>query len=356
MPRPRNPKHRALPPNLYRKPSGHYQYRRPDTGQWHGMGKDRTEAIKAAKYLNAKLTQHVSLADRILQPESQSIAFGAWIETYRTLWLESDPSEQTRRQILWQLKTLAEHFGATPLAAITTEQIADFLDARPARMSNVFRARLRDVFNVAIAKGKIDANPVVVTKNKRITVARQRLTLEQFRAIHALADPLGQCMMDLALVTLQRREDLSLLRFSDIKDGALHVVQHKTGTKIRIALTPPLERVIASCRASMIASPHLLHHRRNTPWYKRGEPTKPDQLTRKFAKYRDRSGLFDSIDPKARPTLHEIRSLGARLYKAAGMDPQALLGHKSAAMTETYIDARSNEWVAAAAEVDILAG
>lgn len=354
MPRPRTTKNRNLPPNLYRKPSGHFQYRRPDNGQWHGMGKDRAEAIKAARYLNAQLIQNTSLTDRILKPEAKSTPFRAWMRDYEAAWLEGEPAATTRRQILWQIKTLSDHFGDQPIAEITTAQIADFLDVRPARMSNVFRARLHDVFNAAIAKGKITVNPVTVTKNKRVKVQRQRLTLEQFQAIRKIADPLCQCLMDLALVTLQRREDLSAMRFADIHDGALHVVQHKTGTKIRIALTPPLERVIASCRASMIASPHVLHHRRNTPWFKRGQQNSADQLTRLFAKYRNQSGLFDDIDPKTRPTLHEIRSLGARLYKAAGMDPQALLGHKSAAMTEVYIDARANEWVSASAEIDIL--
>lgn len=37
------------------------------------------------------------------------------------------------------------------------------------------------------------------------------------------------------------------------------------------------------------------------------------------------------------------------------MDPQALLGHKSAAMTEVYVDARAAEWVSVAPEIDLLA-
>ena len=47
------------------------------------------------------------------------------------------------------------------------------------------------------------------------------------------------------------------------------------------------------------------------------------------------------------PSLHEVRSLSARLYHAQGVDVQTLLGHKHAEMTETYKDDRglsAAEW------------
>jgi integrase len=40
------------------------------------------------------------------------------------------------------------------------------------------------------------------------------------------------------------------------------------------------------------------------------------------------------------PSLHEVRSLSARLYHAQGIDVQTLLGHKHAEMTEVYKDDR----------------
>lgn len=40
------------------------------------------------------------------------------------------------------------------------------------------------------------------------------------------------------------------------------------------------------------------------------------------------------------PSLHEVRSLSARVYHAQGVDVQTLLGHKHAEMTEVYKDDR----------------
>lgn len=54
--------------------------------------------------------------------------------------------------------------------------------------------------------------------------------------------------------------------------------------------------------------------------------------------------MFADIPEEQRPTFHEIRSLGARLYEAQGIDPQALLGHKDRRMTEVYTDERKVEW------------
>ena len=40
------------------------------------------------------------------------------------------------------------------------------------------------------------------------------------------------------------------------------------------------------------------------------------------------------------PSLHEVRSLSARMYRAQGVDVQTLLGHKNAEMTALYEDDR----------------
>jgi len=64
-------------------------------------------------------------------------------------------------------------------------------------------------------------------------------------------------------------------------------------------------------------------------------------LTREFARIRDEQCLFDDLDPESHPSFHEIRALGADLYRQAGTpEPiiQRLLGHTTAAMTAHYLD------------------
>ena len=48
---------------------------------------------------------------------------------------------------------------------------------------------------------------------------------------------------------------------------------------------------------------------------------------------------------KTPPTLHELRSLSKRLYKAqGGVNTVDLLGHKTEAMSNLYADARGVEY------------
>ena len=61
-------------------------------------------------------------------------------------------------------------------------------------------------------------------------------------------------------------------------------------------------------------------------------------LTRAFANLRDRTSLHPAVNP---PTLHEIRGLGANLYRKAGWEDSAvqlLLGHATESMTRGYLD------------------
>ena len=44
--------------------------------------------------------------------------------------------------------------------------------------------------------------------------------------------------------------------------------------------------------------------------------------------------------PGERPSLHELRSLSARMYQKQELDTQTLLGHKHAEMTAVYEDDR----------------
>lgn len=72
-------------------------------------------------------------------------------------------------------------------------------------------------------------------------------------------------------------------------------------------------------------------------------------ITQMFQKVRDElmlDGEMTVAAGKTPPSFHEIRSLAARLYtEQYGKEfAQALLGHKSALMTDLYRDIRGREW------------
>src|SRR3546814_6287534 len=66
--------------------------------------------------------------------------------------------------------------------------------------------------------------------------------------------------MDVSLLTLLRREDVSALRFADARDGALWVMPAKTaestGVRLQIAMSDDLAALLARCRDAVV-SPYV---------------------------------------------------------------------------------------------------
>lgn len=363
VPRPRNTGSKDLPPNLYRKTdkrNGHtyYTYRDPVTGRMFGLGKDKEAAIAEAVAANHADLLKPTLRERIAAPlETSDRTFNEWLVEYDAIYPEKGLSVHYVRSIKTRLKVIKEAFGSKFIRSIRTMDVAAFLatfsKAGKAPMSKALRSLLRDVFTEAIAAGWCDLNPVDATKAARSKVKRSRLSLELWKATHAATDrPWLKRAMELALLTGQRRDDIRSMLFKDEHDGFLHVVQSKTGARLRLSTSLRLEAidmdlasVIKLCR-DRVLSKHLVHHSKTIAVAKAGSPIKLDTLTRTFAEARDKAALSLGINlGENPPSFHEMRSLAARLHAAEGRDPQRLLGHRSAAMTEMYKDGRGSEWI-----------
>lgn len=158
---------------------------------------------------------------------------------------------------------------------------------------------------------------------------------------------MGNAML-LALVTGQRLGDISKMKFSDIWDDHLHVVQEKTGSKLAIPLSLRLNAidwslrdVVARCRDYAV-SQYLIHFFRATSMAERGAQVKSNTITMNFSKARDKAQINWGNGTPA--TFHEQRSLAERLYEAQNIDTQKLLGHKSPNQTANYHDDRGKNW------------
>lgn len=353
--RPRKDGSKDLPPNLYFW-SGVWVYRRPDTGQRHTLKgvKDRKVAIAAARELNAMLTPAVAMkaasaAEAVLSATPAGGSFATVMQRFVAEFLPGRKlSARTLADYTDRLERAREHFGAARLIAeIETVDVSAYLDARPANSGNKDRAVLLTLWRFALSKGLATINAVAPTLRARDTKQRTRLSIEAFRAIRAAAAPWFQIALDLALVTLQRRGDLVAIRYDDVRDGCLHVAQgkvehHGTG-RVAQRIGPQLAEIIARSRADAIASPFVLHR---MPAKRRREylagkehwsQIEPEMLSREFQRLRDGLHLYDTLPMPERPTFHEIRSLGAALYRDAGADPQDLLGHEDKEMTAHYL-------------------
>lgn len=240
------------------------------------------------------------------------------------------------------------------IAQILDEYIAD---GQP-RMAQVIRSVLIDVFKEAQHAGEVPPgyNPALATKQPRRRITRQRLNLEEWQKIFVIADSnhkyMGNAML-LALLTAQRLGDISEMKFTDIWDDHLHVIQEKTGSKLAIPLSLRLDcigwslrDVVARCRDYAV-SPYLVHFFRATSQSARGAQVRSNTLTTNFSKARDKAEI-PLEEGKTPSTFHEQRSLAERLYEAQGVNTKELLGHKSQRQTDSYHDDRGKDWITVA--------
>lgn len=358
-------------PNLYplysRKVNKVYwRYKHPVTGKFHALGTNEAEAIAIATEANTRLAEQrtrqiLAISDKIATSKGKAITTSTWLERYQAIQDDrlknGDIRLNTYKQKAKPVSLLRERAGMKLISAVDVRDIAQLLDeyisAGQPRMAQVIRSVLIDVFKEAQHYGEVPPgyNPALATKQPRRKITRQRLSLEEWQKIFDIADTshryMGNAML-LALVTGQRLGDISKMKFSDIWEDYLHVIQEKTGSKIAIplslrlnAINWSLRDVVARCRDYAV-SPYLVHFFRTTSQAERGAQVKANTLTMNFSKARDLAGIDWGRGSPA--TFHEQRSLSERLYEAQGVDTQKLLGHKSPNQTARYHDDRGKGW------------
>ena len=358
-------------PNLYplysRKVNKVYwRYKHPVTGKFHSLGTNEAEAIAIATEANTRLAEQrtrqiLAISDRIATSKGKAITTSTWLDRYQAIQddrLKSgDIRLNTYKQKAKPVSLLRERAGMKLISSVDVRDVAQLLDeyiaAGQPRMAQVVRSVLIDVFKEAQHYGEVPPgyNPALATKQPKRKITRQRLSLEEWQKIFDIADAshryMGNAML-LALVTGQRLGDISKMKFSDIWEDHLHVIQEKTGSKIAIplslrlnAINWSLRDVIARCRDYAV-SPYLVHFFRSTSQAERGAQVKSNTLTMNFSKARDLAGIDWGDGSPA--TFHEQRSLSERLYKEQGIDTRKLLGHKTQQQTDRYHDDRGKGW------------
>lgn len=354
-PQRRNARNRNLPKGL-RERDGYFSWTHPQTGQEFGLGRNRgsaiAEAMEANLHVDGMLTR-TRLVDRLTGGSDRTL--GAWLDIYEGQLDKRKLAPNTRRSLGTYLRRTRATFPQdTALERITTLLVSDALTALEAdgkpRTAQALRSFLKDCFRAAVAAGWIATNPVLVTETISVEVQRARLSLDDFKRVRAGASLWMANAMDLALVSGQRREDVSSARFADIHDDAWFNEQGKTGKRLILPLCLRLDAaslclgdVVKRCRATGVLSPFLIHQTRAYGNSALGQQMWVDTISRRFTDLVVALGA--DWKGKTPPTFHEIRSLSARLYEAQGnVSVQELLGHSDARMTSVYRDSRGAEW------------
>ncbi|MEB6523879.1 phage integrase Arm DNA-binding domain-containing protein [Enterobacter hormaechei] len=366
-PRPR--KNSISIPGLYarfdrRTDKTYYQYKNPVTGKFHGLGTDKAKAEKIAATANQRIAAAETdyflkqIDEKPAANKTRGISLKGWVVRYekvqRTRVSNGELSEGRFKEKMRMANLLAERLGNHPLRSLEVLDFSllleEWLDKGQASTALNNRVVWIDLYREAQHAGEVPPgwNPPEATRKPIPKVSRARLSIEDWKAIFSVA-PEGHYIrnaMLLALVAGQRREDIVRMKFSDVWDDHLHVIQGKTGMRLALPLSlyseavgMTLREVIAGCR-DRIVSPYLIH----SQLQKKGQPMSKDNLSDYFAEARDKAGIKPP-EGKTPTTFHEQRSLSERLYRAQGIDTKTLLGHKVQATTDKYNDTRGQEWI-----------
>lgn len=360
MARPRTKKNKDLPANLYRSGVNTWRYRHPITGKYHGMGDDKSKAIIAARKLNDILTPATDLVSIVMG----EVTFGEFSQKFLTEKRRKDGRALAKNSIRTYTHSLSRcaDWENIPLSSITLFMINQLLDSVPASTSIETRSLLIQIFDLAISKGILTDNPAAQTIKRFRIKQRKRHTLEGLTAIRSASPQWLKNAIDLAMLTTQRRIDIIKMKWSDIKDGYLHVAQEKTTDDpedefelmegagyVRIKINAELQNVLDRCNDNVL-SPFIVHRVPKGKTKNRGQTKEhwtqieAQYVSREFLKASKKAGAYPELNGRQLPSFHEIRALSIHLHKKAGKSAQALAGHATERMTEMYASGHEIIW------------
>jgi integrase len=198
--------------------------------------------------------------------------------------------------------------------------------AKTPAMANECVSFLRLVFDYALEHQLVESNPCFGVKRFESNKRTRCPTDSELRAIHDAAGPQLKVIIELLVLTGQRVGDVLRIKRSDIVDGgtAIRFKQQKTGAALTIK-NPELRDVIARADAlggNVKAFTLLSNSRGKAPCYR--------QVIEEWHRVLRATGIEDLH-------MHDLRAKSITAAKRQGLDPRAVAGHASEAMTARYI-------------------
>lgn len=306
MTRPRK-KDRHLPQCVYLK---HGAYWLVKQGRWERLGTDLSASLaEYGRRMSEPASGMAELIDAALAIMKPKIALATWGQ-YQTA--------------ARKLKTVFAEFAPEQVKPKHVAQMKNALADTP-NMCNRCLSVLRQVFDYALEQQLIESNPAIGVKRHHENKRTRLIAADEFAAIYAKAAPRLQIIMDLLYLTGQRVVDVLHIRYADLREEGIFFQQDKTDARLMVRWSPELRAVVDRAKAlhGNVRALTLLHNRRGkAPDYR----TVRDQ----WDKACSAAGIGDA-------DLRDLRAMAGTAAKAQGMNPTALLGHTSSAMTARYL-------------------
>lgn len=153
------------------------------------------------------------------------------------------------------LSTFGEEFEEFDVDQVTPREILGYLSgwAKKPTARKAIKARISSFFSWCVLAGKVTTNPCAEIRLSGAARRGARMTAERFHAIREHMPPLGQCILDMLFLSMQRTHDVRLLRESQIGDAVIEFTptktKEKTGKSVRVPITPEIQAVIDRARS-----------------------------------------------------------------------------------------------------------
>lgn len=310
------------PPRLHRKGATWYHVSGTLPRIWTRLSNDRAEALR-----------QWAVREGVREDDSTKL-FSVVAKRYiREVYPLKSP--RTRKDNDKELVHLLRVFGHVPIDLIAPMHIREYMDLRGqvAKVrANREKALFSHIFNKAREWGYTKAtNPCQGVKGFKESGRDRYVSDDEFERVKQHAHFTVVDAMDLALLTGQRPADVLKLRRSDIRDGALWIVQNKTGARLGIEITGELATVIDRIkgRTRQTVSDFLIQD-------ENGQPLGQSALRSRF----DKARLAANVS-------FQFRDIRAKAATDTGdlAHSQKLLAHKNRDMTEHYVRKRLGERV-----------
>lgn len=250
------------------------------------------------------------------------------------------------------------------IAFINGQDILSFRVAEAERVSartvNNAVKSIRVFFEDAKRDGLIGENPATEVKVLKVSARSKRrpFTIDELKAVLAVADDEWRSMILFGLYTGQRIQDIAQLTWDnvDLEAKEVRLITSKTQRTVAVPLSQPLETHIASLKAS--DNPEDPIHPRAIGFLKRAG--KSGTLSRQFGDVLAKAGLrakkTHEKQGKGRDGRRQTEPLGFQslrrtatsLMKNAGISPaivEDIIGHESKEISRlyTYIDSAAKK-------------
>ena len=242
----------------------------------------------------------------------------------------------TQRNYTANLAMLRRAFDETHIDEITPQDIATYRRERSQTaviVANREIALFSAIFNYARENGFTRGeNPCKGVRRNKEKPREYYADDEVWDAVLGCACQEMRDAMDLAYLTGQRPADVLKMRWSDIRDGALEVVQDKTGARLRIVIEGELLTLLTRIRQRPVAGMTIIAT-------SSGERMSPSQRRARFEQARTKA--TEEAEKAGKKTLadriraFQMRDIRAKAASDTTLDhASAILGHTNKAITK----------------------